>query len=149
MKFDFDGPNKIINVLSPVVDFDAKELYSEWKRWVIADVQNSKYMQAMKSIGGEPITDTVTISPYIEVLNGWRIKPYDGDYRLLVHGNIFATGGINPFISSDNGNVIVTVEVTSNSLTTTGDSDDIQMKLDTIISTLQLESDKRERKGFV
>ena len=149
MKFEFNGPNKIINVLSPVVDIDVKELYSDWKRWVASDTANSKYVQAMKSIGGEPITDTISISPYIEVLNGWRIKPYDGDYSLSVYGNIFATGGINPFIAANDGNVIVTLEVTSNSLAVTGEADEIQMKLDTIIGTLTLDSERRNRKGFV
>ena len=149
MKFSFDGQNKIINVLSPIVEFDVKHLYSEWKRWVVEDISNSMYLQAMKSIGGEPITDTISISPYIEVLNGWRIKPYDGDYELSVYGNIFATGGINPFVAADDGNVIVTLEVTSNSLAVTGEGAEIQMKLDRIISTLELEAEIKSRKGFV
>ncbi len=148
MQFLFDGINRLIYVQSPVVNFDVKFLYSDWKRWSALDT-NLMFPQAMKSIGGEPITDTISISPYIEVMNGWRIKPYDGDYELSVYGNIFATGGINPFIAADNGNVLVTLEVTSNSLAVTGESDEIQLKLDTIISRLNLTAQEKSHKAFV
>jgi len=148
MKFEFNGQDRIVYVLSPTINFSVKDLYSDWKRWITDDIVNSRYLQAMKSIGGERISDTISISPYIEVLNGWRIKPYDGDYELGVYGNIFATGGLNPFVSADNGTVIVQLEVTSNSLAITGNEEDIQFKLDTIINTLQLTAVEKKNKGF-
>ena len=106
------------------------------------------YLQAMKSIGGERISPTISISTYIEVLNGWKIKPYDGSYELSVYGNIFATGGGNPFSSADSGTVTIKLEVTSNSLAITGNEEDIQIKLNTIISTLQLTASEKKNKGF-
>ncbi len=148
MKFEFNGQDKIIYVLSPTINFNVKDLYSDWKRWVSDDIGNSGYLQAMKSIGGERISDTISISPYIEVLNGWKIKPYDGDYELSVYGNIFATGGLNPFASADSGSVTIKLEVTSNSLAVTGNEEDIQFKLDTIINTLDLTRTEKHNKGF-
>jgi len=132
LSFTFDGPSRLIYVESPTEQFDVLELYSDWKRWVM-EGDNSKYVQAMRSIGGEPISDTMKISPYIEVLNDWRIKPYSGDYELVVTGNIFATGGINPFVPADDGTVTVKLEVSSNSLTADEDCVAMQEKLDEIL----------------
>jgi hypothetical protein len=147
VSFIFNGSERIIYVQSPTEWFNVKDLYSDWKRWVI-ESDNSKYAQAMKSIGGERISDTISISPYIEVMNEWKIKPYDGVYELSVYGNIFATGGLNPFVSADNGTVTIKLEVTSNSLAITGNEEDIQNKLDTIISTLELNALEKKNKGF-
>ncbi len=148
MKFEFNGQDRIIYVLSPTINFSVKDLYSDWKRWITDDIVNSGYLQAMKSIGGERISETISISPYIEVLNGWKIRPYDGEYELSVYGNLFATGGLNPFVGADNGSVTIKLEVTSNSLAVTGNEEDIQFKLDTIINTLQLTAVEKKNKGF-
>jgi len=111
----FDGPNKLIFITTNTFEFDAQDIYSEWKRWLINDSQNSTYDQAFRSIGGESISNVKTIAPYIELLNNWRIKPWDGDYTLTVLGNLFATGGLNPFISA-NGNILLSLETTGNAL---------------------------------
>ena len=147
MSFIFDGQNKIIHIQSPTEWFSVKDLYSDWKRWVVVD-SNAMFLQAMKSIGGERISETISISPYIEVMNGWVIKPYDGTYELSVYGNLFGTGGLNPFVGVDSGAVAIKLEVTSNSLAITGNEEDIQFKLDTIINTLLLTAEEKKNKGF-
>jgi hypothetical protein len=124
MSFQFDGPNKLIYVQSPTSSFDAQELYSDWKRWIISDIENAKYLSAMKSIGGNAISQTKHIAGYIELLNDWRIKPYDGNYTLTVIGNLFATGGESPFINADNGSVLISMETTGNALALNTNSDE-------------------------
>ena len=114
--FLFDGPNKLIYVESPTITFNALDLYSEWKRWFIQQPVNASYLHAMKSIGGEALSATKYIAGYIELLNGWRIKPYDGDYQLTIVGNLFATGGATPFISANSGSVLINMETTGNAL---------------------------------
>ncbi len=115
MAFVFDGPNKLIYISANTFEIDAQALYSNWKRWIISDSQNSTYVQAFRSIGGESISNVKTIAPYIEILNNWRIKPWDGDYTLTVLGNLFATGGVNPFVGAV-GNILLSLETTGNAL---------------------------------
>lgn len=115
MDFQFDGANKRIYVQSGTLSFVATDLYSEWKRWIIQS-DNIKYIQAMRSIGGDALSQTKFIAPYIELMNEWKIKPYDGDYTLSVQGNLFATGGETPFIGADNGTVLISMETTGNAL---------------------------------
>jgi len=125
MSFQFDGPNKRIYIQSPTVNFDAQFLYSEWKRWFQVAVENSKYLSAMRSIGGDALSDTKFIAPYIELLNDWKLKPYDGSYSLAVQGNLFATGGVTPFVGADDGTVLISMETTGNALALATSSDDI------------------------
>ncbi len=116
MSFQFDGPNKRIYVQSPTLTFNAVDLYSDWKRWFKDDVANARFLSAMRSIGGDALSQTKFIAPYIELLNDWKIKPYDGDYSLAVQGNLFATGGTTPFIGADSGTVLISMETTGNAL---------------------------------
>jgi len=125
MKFIFSGAEKLIYIVSPTTNFSAEELYSEWKRWFISAVENSRYLDAMNSVGGNSISSSKSIAGYIEMLNGWRIKPYDGNYTLSVDGNLFATGGLNPFIPIDNGSVLLSLETTSNALALSSDVEKI------------------------
>jgi len=115
MAFIFDGASKTIYVPNGMVTFDALDLYSEWKRWAIL-LGNAMFLPAMRSIGGDQLTAVKYIAGYIEVINDWKIKPYDGDYTLTVVGNLFATGGVSPFVSADNGTVIISSETTGNAL---------------------------------
>ncbi len=110
----FDGPNKLMYIDNGLTTINAIDLYSEWKRWsLLGDSLN--YEQAFRSIGGEDITLTKQIAGYIELLNGWRLKPWSGDYVLAIDGNLFATGGLSPFIQADSGTIVINIETTGNS----------------------------------
>jgi len=143
MKYEFDGSNKIIKLINDdnTNTFNAQDLYSKWKEWVASDINNMKYPQAMRSIGGNEITPTERIAPYIEVLNDWRIKPYDGEYILYVEGNLFATGGVSPFINPDDGNVVISIQVTGKALAVNTDVSEVKQK---IIEVLKLLGNKAE-----
>ena len=121
MAFNFVGPEKIVYVSVGTTEIDVLDLYSSWKRWTF-DLDNLKYLDAMRSIGGEEISPGKYIAGYIEMLNDWQIKPYDGDYVLTVVGNLFVGGGSNPFLQANDGTVLVNMLSTSNALALEGDS---------------------------
>lgn len=73
-------------------------MYSAWKRW-IAIRDFSKWPIAMSAVGGELITATQALGDTYFLTNGWRIRPYPGDYAITFTGNLFTEGGIDsPFI---------------------------------------------------
>ncbi len=117
MTFTFDGSTKIITVPPAITSFNAIDLYEEWKEWsIIGD--NIKWPRAMETIGGDDIGGGQVVSPYFFLVNGWVIKPDERNHTLTVTGNIFASGGGSPFISTTGAyNVRIITVVSSNSLT--------------------------------
>ena len=117
MAFTFDGINKLIYLSSGTTSFDAKILYSDWKNWVgLGD--NSKYQVAFQTIGGDPISSELSVSPYFFIANGWKIRPYETSHNLLVNGNIFVDGGVgNPFVNTTgNYNVMINLSTSNNAV---------------------------------
>jgi len=123
----FDGPNKLIIVDYGVTEFDVQEVYSEWKQWM-EGVDNSKYLPAMRTIGGDPTSGIKSVAPYFFLTNGWKIRPYEGDHYLNIGGNLFVdepeTYGEQVFIHTV-GDYMVTVamKVTSDAVALTPDVD--------------------------
>ena len=123
-KVTFDGINKLIIINFGEDEIDAqRDIYSAWKRWLIEQESyglTSKYLQALRTIGGDPITATSVVSPYFFLLNGWRVRPYEGDHYLQVEGNLFVDGGGNPFVATvADHNVTINLITSSKAITTT------------------------------
>jgi len=124
-KVAFDGINKLIIVTetpgtSGVVEIDAQiDLYSDWKEWVISNT-NVKYLEAIQTVAGDPISADQYISPYFFLVNGWRIRPYESTHQLVINGNLFVEGGVeNPFVPTLGAyNVMVRLNTTVNAVTT-------------------------------
>ena len=96
----FDGPNKLININSGVTELDVKiNLYSDWKNWV-ASGTNSKYLPAFSAIGGDPITETLSVGATFFLENGWRIKPPEEEATIVVIGNLYVREGGDPFVTT-------------------------------------------------
>ena len=107
-KCTFDGVNRLILVNQGITAIDVTtDIYSDWKEWV-QSYDNAKWLPAVNSIGGEPTPDG-RIGATFFLLNGWRIKPWQGDYRLTVNGNLYTTEGDNPFLSISGVSVSSTV----------------------------------------
>lgn len=125
-KVTFDGINKIINVNYGEVELDAEtDIYSAWKRWMLvppsaADVPiNSGFLQALRTVGGDPIGVGQEISPYYFLMNGWRIRSWEDDHYLIVNGNLYVDEGGSPFIPTvGNNQIIVSLVVSPQSITT-------------------------------
>lgn len=101
-KVTFDGANKLIIVNNNVLSLDVQnDIYSSWKEWVRVQ-ENAKYVQALTAIGGDPITDTASVGITYFLENGWRIRPWVGNYTLNVDGNLYTREpGQNPFVQPE------------------------------------------------
>lgn len=115
----FDGPNKLIFVNYGVTELDVKiDLYSDWKEWADHEnpdgLINARYLPAMRAVGGDPIPGGFLGSTYF-LINGWRIKPWSGSYRLTVTGNLYTETGDSPYLSADGllNNIFVQSNVSS------------------------------------
>lgn len=87
-KVTFDGTNKLIIVNTGITELTFyDDVYTEWKTWVASG--NSMYLQAIKLVGGEVITATRALGNTFFLLNGWRIRPYEGDHTLIINGNVY------------------------------------------------------------
>jgi len=99
MAYTFDGANKVITLTSGTTTFSVRDLWSRWVDWV-ATSDNSKYLPAFTSVGGDDI-DTVAgtkIPIYAFLQNGWKIKPQEADHTLSVtDGILLVSGGGDPF----------------------------------------------------
>lgn len=101
-KVTFFGAEKIIQINQGVTSIDVQsDLYSDWKEWLLVQ-ENAKYPPAISAIGGDPITATKSVGITYFLENGWRIRPWVGDYTLEVVGNLYTREeGQNPFIQPE------------------------------------------------
>jgi hypothetical protein len=113
-KVTFDGDNKLILVNNGITELDVKiDLYSDWKEWVVLS-DNSKYEQAMRSVGGDPLTGTQNLGATFFLMNGWRIVPYSGDHRLTITGNLYTDpSGFSPVNTVPGYSIIVEYTVSN------------------------------------
>jgi hypothetical protein len=114
----FDGPNKLVVVDNGITELNCQvDLYSDWKEWMLVG-DNAKYLPAFRAVGGDTLVDPQEISPYFFLLNGWRVRPYEGSHMLTVEGNLFVDGGGNPFIPTVGSyNVLVNLQTSVNAVT--------------------------------
>jgi hypothetical protein len=82
----FDGTARTMTIDSGSPNVVMRELYSEWKQWVkVGD--NSKYLSAFRTIGGDPTVAGQTAPAYFFATNGWKavVDGFDGDvFRQLL-----------------------------------------------------------------
>jgi hypothetical protein len=120
--FTFDGATKIITVDTGVTSFTAAELWSRWVDWQSA---NAGWPLAFRQVGGDALGGGLFIPPYFFLLNGWRVRPYEGNHTLIIDGNLFVEGGGVPVvqtIGSFNVSVQYTVPVQAQGISTSGSS---------------------------
>jgi hypothetical protein len=116
-KVSFDGPAKLIVVNAGITELNVQaDLYSAWKVWALLG-NNSRYLQAFRSIGGDPMSSTTNVAGYFFLMNGWRIRPQEADHQLVVTGNLFTEESDNPFIPTI-GDYLVTVSMFASSSST-------------------------------
>ena len=75
----------------------AAQIWIAWIDWV-ASSDNSKYLPALKQVGGDDLGSSLTIPPYIFLLNGWRVRPMEASHTLIITGNLFVDGGGTPIV---------------------------------------------------
>lgn len=115
MAVTFDGENRLIYIDVGVTELDVRsEIYSAWKNWVQTD--GAQWIQAMRSVGGDPISAVQSLGGTFFLMNGWRIQPYPGVYRLVVDGNMYTEEGDDPFIPATGLNNNITINLNTSNL---------------------------------
>ena len=100
-KVTFDGENRLILINDGETDIDVQtDIYSDWKEWFMV-YDNSKWVAALRTVGGDPISDTRRLGDTYFLINDWKIKPWRGEYRLIMTGNLYCDDGSNPILSAD------------------------------------------------
>lgn len=122
-KVVFDGPNKLIKISEGVTQLDVqRDIYSAWKEWVAilgaGDLHplNANWPQAMRSVGGDPISGVQSLGATFFLMNGWRIQPAPGRYRLQVNGNLYTEEGADPFIPAEGTGNAITINLNTSNL---------------------------------
>lgn len=96
-KVTFSGESKLIIVLSGVTEIDVQiDLYSAWKVWV-TESDNSKYLQAFRTFGGDPTIAGQNAPRYFFLTNGWRIFIDNGEI-VNVGLNLYTDEGTTAYI---------------------------------------------------
>lgn len=114
-KVTFDGDNKIIFVNNGVTTLDVKvDVYSAWKEWMLDPEHfNSKYLPAMRSVGGDPTVGGQSLGATFFLTNGWRMKTWEGDHRLSIIGNLYTDEGEPTFIPTPGYSIIIESQVSN------------------------------------
>ena len=114
--FTFDGTNKLIYVDAGTTTMPASTLYTEWLAWSLLP-DNTIYPIAVSKLAGENLGYGQFQSDYYKIMNDWKIVPYNGNYTLVVSGNLFGDAGA-PIFNLATGNIIIIIQTASNSVTT-------------------------------
>ena len=75
----------------------ARAIYAAWVDW-IALADNTKFLPAFRSVGGDDLGGGLLIPPYYFLTNGWRVRPMEANQTLTVEGNLFVDGGGDPVV---------------------------------------------------
>lgn len=120
MPVTFEPASRRIIVDPGVTSVSAQVIYSRWKEWAIA---NSQYLPAFRVVGGDPLGGGLFVASYFFLLNGWRLRPFEGSHTLVVSGNLIVDGGGVPVVQTlgdFNVSVQYTVPVQAQGIATSG-----------------------------
>lgn len=96
MAYIFDGVTKIITFNTSTIEFDVRELWSRYLDWLLVS-DNSKYLLAMRNVGGDPLPGAKQLGLTYFMINGWKIKPFEESQVLTVNGNLYSEDGSSPY----------------------------------------------------
>lgn len=95
MAITFDALNRRIILDSNLVS--AAEIWIAWSNWVnVSD--NSKWLPALKQVGGDNLGSGLSIPAYIFLINNWRVRPMEQDHDLVITGNLVVEDGSSPVV---------------------------------------------------
>jgi hypothetical protein len=120
MAYTFDGPNNLIVLPIGVTSIDVNDLYSRWVDWYLMS-DNSKYLAAFRTVGGDPIGPGVYAGTFFFLENqagyGWRIRPYEGNQELVITGDLYPEDSTLPMFVPTLGNYTVLISIDRSALT--------------------------------
>lgn len=114
MGVEFDPYNKWIKITSPTTNISALEIYSEAMDWG-DELSNLVFGPPMSAVGrfgmgGGVYSDSIFI---INASDGWKIKPWSGNYQILITGTIITDDESPLMVLPDSGNVEAVFRVSS------------------------------------
>src|SRR3990167_3731665 len=117
-KLTYDTTNKLFILNSGVIALDVKiDVYSDVKEDWKDDASLTKFKFPILGIGGQDIGGGQTISPYYQLLYGWKIRPQEANHTLTVTGNVITDDGTDVFVNTVGAyNARIKYIVSSNSL---------------------------------
>jgi len=125
VKFTVDTTNKLFIAKPGITSFDVQiDLYSDGKKHWLIDSTANKFDFPIRTVAGDPISVSESISPFFFLRDGWKIRPDEADHQLNVLGNLFIdTGEIGGlFVPTLGGyTVLVNTVVTSKATSVGGD----------------------------
>jgi hypothetical protein len=93
----FDGINKLVIIPSTAVSISVKiDIYSNWKEWMLLD-DHTKYLPAIRSIGGDPIGGGLFAGDIYFMMNGWRVQ-IGGS--CIIDGVLYSDDYNTPFVQT-------------------------------------------------
>ena len=106
--FTFDGANKRIHieldaVSNNMVTFTPEMLWSRWVDWYLTG-DNSKYPQALRITGGDPIGGGQYIGNYLFFRNdlGWRgVPPMVDGITIIINGAFYGEDPLLPVMENN------------------------------------------------
>ena len=102
-KVVFDGINKKIIVNFGQTDIEVKgDIYSAWKEW--AQLRDyAKFLPAIRVIGGDPITNTISAGDIYFLMNGWQVQL---NHEVIIRGTLYNdVQGLSPYSFGSGGGV--------------------------------------------
>jgi hypothetical protein len=114
-KWTADWVNRLFILKAGVTEIDVQiDLYSDWKEEV-AIGDNMKHPIAMRSVGGDPISDIQNLGATYFLTNNWRIRPHEADHELVLTGNLFSDpAGVNIVVPTLGDFTVLVTNVVSN-----------------------------------
>ena len=110
-KVTFDGANRIIRVNEGVTTLDIKkDIYSDWKEWVSAMPDNSYWLPAVRTVGGDPTISGQRAGDIYFLINNWKL--YIDLTKVAVTGILFSDN-FNSAYYDFNGNIQFPAQVAS------------------------------------
>jgi len=102
MGYSINGETKTITLTTGTISVSVRDMWSRWVDWFLTD-DNSKFLPAFKSVGGDDIdaTEGTKIPIYSFLENGWKIRPQESNHTLSIKdGILLVNGGGDPFINT-------------------------------------------------
>ena len=105
MSVTFDGANRRIIVNPGVSQIDvSRDLYSEWKLWVLQG-NNTQYLPAFRVFGGDQTIVGQFAPSYFFLINGWRVIV--DNQNVVIGINLYTDEGDSPIIAINGGTASV------------------------------------------
>jgi len=120
MPITFDPVNKLIRITSPTLNVTAQELYNATMDWV-DELDNFLYKPPMDAAGKFALGGGVNSDTIYRLLDGWKLKWFDGDKSVFINGTLITSDGSARTVPADSGNVETTFQVATSGTIETSD----------------------------